>query len=79
MAGHVHTPLTPPCEVRREITQLTSDAIVTAMAKQPGERFSTYGQFQMAMENARSQLLVEGLKHQQDEERKDQGRSWWRR
>ncbi len=79
VAGHVHTPLTPPCAVRPEITQLTSDAIATAMAKQPAQRFATYGQFQMALENARSQLLVEGLKHQQDEERKEHGRSWWRR
>jgi serine/threonine protein kinase len=73
VAGHVHTPLTPPCDVRPEITQLTSDAIATAMAKEPTQRFATYGQFQMALENARSQLLVESLKHQQH------GRSWWRR
>jgi serine/threonine protein kinase len=79
VAGHVHTPLTPPCDVRPEITQLTSDAIVTAMAKEPTHRFASYGQLQMALENARSQLLVEGLKHQQHAERKEHGRSWWRR
>jgi serine/threonine protein kinase len=79
VAGHVHTPLTPPCAVRPEITQLTSDAIATAMAKEPSHRFATYGQFQMALENARSQLLVEGLKHQQHADRKEHGKSWWRR
>ncbi len=79
VAGHVHIALTPPNDVRPEITQLTSDAILVAMAKSPNQRFATYGQFQMALENARSQLLLENLKHQQQEERKDQGRSWWRR
>jgi serine/threonine protein kinase len=79
VAGHVHTPLTPPCEVRREITQLTSDAIGTAMAKDPNQRFADYPQFRMALENARSQLLVESLKHQQHEGRREHGRSWWRR
>lgn len=79
VAGHVHTPLTPPCAVRPDITQLTSDAIATAMAKEPTQRFVTYAQFQMALENARSQLLVESLKHQQHADRKEHGRSWWRR
>lgn len=79
VAGHVHTPLTPPCNVRGDVTQLTSDAISIAMAKDPNERFASYGQLQMALENARSQLLLEGLKHQQQAERKEQGRSWWRR
>jgi len=79
VAGHVHTPLTPPNDVRPEITQLTSDAITIAMAKDPAQRYATYGQFQMALENARSQLLIEDLKHQQKEERKEHGRSWWRR
>jgi serine/threonine protein kinase len=79
VAGHVHTPLTPPNDVRPEISQLTSDAIAIAMAKDPAQRYATYGQFQMALENARSQLLIEDLKNQQQEERKGHGRSWWRR
>lgn len=78
VAGHVHTPLTPPNEVRPEVTQLTSDAIAIAMAKDPAQRYATYGQFQMALEQARSQLLIEDLKHQQKEERREH-RSWWRR
>ena len=78
VAGHVHTPLTPPCEVRPEISQMTSDAIRTAMAKDPSQRFASYGQFQMAMESARTHLLVGSLKQQQESEIK-QTRSWWRR
>jgi serine/threonine protein kinase len=77
VAGHVHTPLTPPSAVRPEITTLTSDAIVTAMAKDPNQRFATYAELQMALENARSQLLVDSLRHRQEAERKE-GR-WWRR
>jgi serine/threonine protein kinase len=78
VAGHVHTPLTPPCDVRVEISQLTSDAITIAMAKEPTQRFASYSEFQMALENARSHYLVDIHKHQGDD-RKNQGRSWWRR
>jgi serine/threonine protein kinase len=78
VAGHVHTPLTPPCDVRPAVTQLTSDAITIAMAKDPSQRFGDYAQLRMALENARSQLLIQDLKHQQQNERK-QTRSWWRR
>ena len=76
VAGHVHTPLTPPCDVRSDITQLTSDAILIAMAKDPNRRYEAYGQLRMALENARSQLLLEGIKHQKDNR---EGKSWWRR
>jgi serine/threonine protein kinase len=79
VAGHVQTPLTPPADVRPEITQLTSDAIAICMAKDPAQRYATYGQLQMALENARSQLLIENLKHQQSEGKREHGRSWWRR
>ena len=79
VAGHVHTPLTPPCDVRTDITQLTSDAIAISMAKDPAQRYATYAQFQMALENARSQYLLQGVKSQQEDEGKPQGRSWWRR
>jgi serine/threonine protein kinase len=78
VAGHVHTPLTPPNDVRVEISQLTSDAITIAMAKDPGQRFTSYGEFQMSLENARSHFLIDSQKHQGDD-RKNQGRSWWRR
>src|SRR5438105_7871524 len=39
VAGHVHTPLTPPSQVNPEVTAATNDALMTAMAKAPGERF----------------------------------------
>jgi serine/threonine protein kinase len=58
VGAHVHTPLTPPKQVVPEITQHTSDAIVRAMAKKPGERFQSYEEFILALEAARSQYLV---------------------
>jgi serine/threonine protein kinase len=58
VAAHVHTPLTPPNHVVPSITSPTSDAIVRAMAKNPAERFQSYGEFRMALEAARSQYLV---------------------
>lgn len=57
VAGHVHTPLTPPCDVRTDISQATSDAIATAMAKDPAQRFATYFDFKMALESARGHFL----------------------
>ena len=63
--GHLHTPLTPPNFVRPEITQATSDAIATAMAKDPEQRFPTYPDFKMALEAARSILLVQTMQQQE--------------
>jgi serine/threonine protein kinase len=77
LAGHMQTPLTPPNDVRPEISQATSDAISAAMAKNPNERFASYGDLIMALTAARSALLLEGIK-QQDEKR-GHGKSWWRR
>ena len=62
VAAHVHTPLTPPDQVLLGITQLTSDALVRAMAKQPGDRFKDYEELQMALEAARSELLVQQVR-----------------
>ncbi len=59
VAGHVHTPLTPPNQVVPEVTQPTSDALSISMAKNPGERYATYDDFIMALTAARSQLLVQ--------------------
>jgi serine/threonine protein kinase len=79
VAGHVHTPLTPPNDVRTDISQPTSDAIATAMAKDPGQRFATYFDFKMALEAARAQYLI---RHQSSstgsEESGTKKRSWWR-
>jgi serine/threonine-protein kinase len=83
VAAHIHTPLTPPNQVAPEISPATSDALVRAMAKNPGERFQSYDEFIMAMEAARSQLLVSQLRGQAAgggaASVGRQGRSWWRR
>jgi eukaryotic-like serine/threonine-protein kinase len=81
VAAHVHTPLTPPRLVVPTITQLTSDVLVCAMAKNPAERHRSYGEFSMALEASRSQLLVSQLRQQQDlssANRPSNGKSWWR-
>ena len=77
VAAHIHTPLTPPSQVIPEITQPTCDALVIAMAKSPAERYRTYDDFRMAMEAARSQLLIGQLRAKK--ETGSVGRSWWRR
>jgi len=69
----------PPSAQRPDLDKTLDGICLKAMAKDPAQRYATYGQFQMALENARSQLLIEDLKNQQQEERKGQGRSWWRR
>ena len=77
VAAHVHTPLTPPNHVVPEITQLTSDAIARSMAKEPGDRFASYEEMQMALEEARSHLLLQQV---QQADAQPQGKSsWWKR
>jgi serine/threonine protein kinase len=77
IAGHVHTPLTPPNRVRPDVSPSTSDALVTAMAKRPEDRFPTYADFRMALEAARSHWLVQSLKEQQAVAKKET-RRWWK-
>ena len=77
VAAHIHTPLTPPSQVVPEVTQPTNDALVIAMAKIPAERYRSYDDFRMALENARSQLLISQLRAKK--ETGTVGRSWWRR
>ncbi len=82
LAAHVHTPLTPPNHVCPDITQPTSDALVTAMAKNPAQRFQSYDDFMMALTAARSQLLVSRYRNQRKAEPappRAAGKSWWRR
>ena len=76
VSAHVHTPLTPPNLVAPDLTELTSNALLRAMAKRPAERFESYDEFRMAMETARSQLL-RGQLRQAEEGGPNKG--WWRR
>jgi serine/threonine protein kinase len=78
MSAHVHTPLTPPNHVAPDISQATSDALARSMAKNPAERFDSYDEFIMALESARSYLLVEQMR-QAEGGGAEPGRSWWRR
>ena len=77
VSSHVHTPLTPPMRVNPNITQPTNDAIATAMAKNPAERYPTYDDFIMALTAARSQLLVQ--KYRSHGGAQSGGKSWWKR
>ncbi len=72
VAAHVNMPVTPPNVVVPEITQPTSDTILLAMAKSPGARFKSYDDFIMALTSARSQLLVQRFRGEDDK------KGWWR-
>ena len=80
--AHVYTPLTPPNQVVTEITDLTSTALLIAMSKHPADRYQSYDDFRMALEQARSFYLVQKM---QDDTRSAEppnspaARSWWRR
>jgi len=76
VAAHVHVPLTPPNQVVPEITELTSNALMRAMAKQPEDRFGNYEEMQMALEAARSYLLLRQVKEAGEA---PPARSWWNR
>jgi serine/threonine protein kinase len=78
--AHVQTPLVPPNEVVLEITQPTSDALVKVMAKDPAERYLSYDEFIMALEAARTQLLLRDRHSPPGSGRGAKGKtSWWRR
>jgi eukaryotic-like serine/threonine-protein kinase len=81
VAAHVHTPLTPPNHVVPEITQLTSDAIARSMAKEPADRFASYEEMQMALEEARSHLMLQQIRQAEEQAGgQPQGKSsWWKR
>jgi eukaryotic-like serine/threonine-protein kinase len=78
VAAHVHTPLTPPHLVLPEVTQPTSDALMRVLAKNPADRFLSYDEFRMALELARSQLLISQSTHPPSGSPKSKT-SWWRR
>jgi serine/threonine protein kinase len=73
--AHVYTPLTPPIEVRNDISQETSDAIVQAMAKEPRDRFQSYDEFRLALEISRSHLWIRRSQGGGEEG----GKRWFRR
>lgn len=77
--AQVQTPLTPPNHVLPEISQGTSDAIARSMAKNPGDRFLNYGEFGMALEAARSELLVRQYSAPEEANQPKRTTSWWRR
>ncbi len=82
VAAHVYTPLTPPNQVVPEITELTSNTLQIAMAKNPTDRYQTYDDLKWALEQARSFYLVQKIKQDtRDAERPNVAspRSWWRR
>jgi serine/threonine protein kinase len=79
LLAHVHTPLTPPHHVVPEISELTSNAIVRSMAKRPGDRFENYGEMQMALEEARSHLLVRQFQETSEHSEQPPAKSWWKR
>ena len=79
VSAHVHTPLTPPNLVIPEISQMTSDALVKVLSKNPGDRFLSYDEFRLALELARSQWLIQhSTQNAQDKGGKSKT-SWWRR
>ena len=79
--AHVYTPLLPPnlAENCQDITQLTSDAISKALAKIPADRFLSYDEFIMALENARSHLLRAQSEATEEPQEPKRLTSWWRK
>jgi serine/threonine protein kinase len=78
VAAHVHTPLNPPNQVAPDITQMTSEALERALAKDPRDRFHSYDEFQMALEAARAHLLIQQQNPPPGQAPKGKT-SWWRR
>jgi hypothetical protein len=78
VAAHVHTPLTPPNLVLPEVTQLTSDALVKVLSKNPADRFLSYDEFSLALYASRSHLLIQQY-NQPDTPKPKSKTSWWRR
>ncbi len=77
VAAHVHTPLPPPNQVVPEVTEMTSDVLLQAMAKNPAERFGSYDEFIMGMETSRSQLLVQTYAQVENSSGRSGGKGWF--
>ena len=79
VVAHVNVPLTPPNQVVPEISQAGSDALAKAMAKRPSDRFQSYDEFIMAMQAARSLLLVEMYSDSGKPAKGNaNGKGWWK-
>ncbi len=70
--AHVNQPLIPPNQLCPDITEPTSNALAAAMAKNPQERYQTYDEFIMALEAARSYLLIQKFRPQEQQEQEPQ-------
>ncbi|HLP76399.1 MAG TPA: serine/threonine-protein kinase [Candidatus Paceibacterota bacterium] len=79
ISAHVHTPVTPANLVLPEVTQYTSDALMKVMSKNPADRFLSYDEFRMALELARSQLLISQSTQTSAPSSIKSKTSWWRR
>jgi serine/threonine-protein kinase len=79
VAAHVHTPLTAPNLVLPEVSQPTNDALVRVLQKEPADRFLSYDEFKMALELARSQLLIQQTTQPPPDKGAKTRTSWWRR
>ncbi len=77
--AHVHTPLPPPNELVPEITEMTSNAIMRAMAKEPAERFESYDEMQLALEIARTYVLRQQSQQTDESTQAASTRRWWKR
>ena len=77
--AHVNVPLTPPNQVVPDISQAGSDALVRAMAKNPADRFQSYDEFIMALQAARSMLLVQQYSQNPPAAPHAKSKSWWKK
>ncbi|MDB6055449.1 MAG: Serine/threonine protein kinase [Verrucomicrobiales bacterium] len=57
--AHVDQPVLAPMDLVQDITKQSSDAILIGLNKLPKDRFATYDDLHMALEAARSQLLIQ--------------------
>jgi serine/threonine protein kinase len=62
LQAHLGEPVVPPIRLVPGISEVTNDAIVRTLAKEPGERFASYDELVMALTAARSELLVGNVK-----------------
>ena len=81
VVAHVQTALRPPNNVEgsQDVTQLTSDVLVKVLAKNPSDRYLSYDEFSMALQQARSQLLIQQYSQPISDKGTKSKTSWWRR